>query len=511
MPEDRLRDRCDALRFESSLLDFTQAFWPVIEPQPFECNWHIEAICDHLEAVANREIKGGLLINMPPRHMKSLGANVFFPAWVWAQNPNPDDDPTYTHQLREGSWRGPGVKFMHLSYEGRLATRDGVKCRRIIQSPKYQRLWGDRYQLLPDQNQKTRFENTAGGYRLSTSETGVITGEGGDIIIFDDPHNVRKIGGASDVARENSLRFWDEAMSSRLNDPQNGVFVVIMQRVHENDLSGHILKTELGWTHLCLPARYEADHPFPIRTSVKRKSSGKTPEQRQVWADPRQVGEVLWPQKFPFPALQRISKDETVSNHMAAGQLQQRPTAREGGLFKRAWFDNPVKYAPEGLRLVRSWDLASTEDGGDYTVGVKMGINDDTKQIYIIEVTRGQWSPAKVEAEIMKAAHWDGYETAIRLPKDPGGAGKFQAAYLAGKLSGWTVHTEAEVGDKVNRADPFAAQCEHGFVRLVEGPWNEAFVNELCAFPNGAHDDQVDAAAAAFRDLTRGVRWHMAA
>ena len=191
--------------------------------------------------------------------------------------------------------------------------------------------------------------------------------------------------------------------------------------------------------------------------------------------------------------------------------MQQRPTAREGGLFKRAWFDNPVKYVPDGLRLVRSWDLASTQDGGDYTVGVKMGINDDTKQIYIIEVTRGQWSPAKVEAEIMKAAHWDGYETAIRLPKDPGGAGKFQAAYLAGKLSGWTVHTEAEVGDKVNRADPFAAQCEHGFVRLVEGPWNEAFVNELCAFPNGAHDDQVDAAAAAFRDLTRGVRWHMAA
>ncbi len=118
-PEDLLRDRCDALRFESSLLDFTQAFWSEIEPQAFECNWHIEAICDHLEAVANREIKRGLLINMPPRHMKSLGANVFFPAWVWAQNPNPDNDPKYTHQLRKRSWRGPGAKFMHLSYEGK--------------------------------------------------------------------------------------------------------------------------------------------------------------------------------------------------------------------------------------------------------------------------------------------------------------------------------------------------------------------------------------------------------
>ena len=418
-PEDLLRDRCDALRFESSLLDFTQAFWSEIEPQAFECNWHIEAICDHLEAVANQEIKRGLLINIPPRHMKSLGANVFFPAWVWAQNPNPDNDPKYTHQLRKRSWRGPGAKFMHLSYEGSLATRDGVRCRRIIQSQKYQRLWADRYGLLPDQNQKTRFDNTAGGYRLSTSESGVVTGEGGDIIIFDDPHNVQKIGGDSEVARQNTLRFWDEAMSSRLNDPRNGVFVVIMQRVHENDLAGHILKTELGWTHLCLPAVFEADHPFPIRTSVKRKASGKTPEQRQVWADPRQVGEVLWPRKFPLPVLQRMAKDENMSSHMAAGQLQQRPTAREGGLFKRAWFDNPVKYVPDGLRLCRSWDLASTQDGGDFTVGVKMGINDDTNQIYIIEVTRGQWSPANAELEIMKAARWDSYETSIRLPKDP--------------------------------------------------------------------------------------------
>ena len=130
---------------------------------------------------------------------------------------------------------------------------------------------------MPDQNQKTRFDNTAGGYRISTSESGVVTGEGGDIIIFDDPHNVQKIGGDSEVARENTLRFWDEAMSSRLNDQQNGVFVVIMQRVHENDLAGHILKTEIGWTHLCLPAVFEANHPFPIRTSVKRKSSGGDP------------------------------------------------------------------------------------------------------------------------------------------------------------------------------------------------------------------------------------------
>lgn len=280
-PEDLSRDHCDALRYERSLIDFTAAFWRFVEPNAFQTNWHIEAVCDHLEAVADRQIKRGLLINIPPRHMKSLGANVFFPAWVWAQNPNPQNDPSYRFQIKSNSWRGPGVRFMHLSYDSQLATRDGVKCRQIVASPLYRRLWGHRFRLRPDQNQKTRFENVSGGQRISTSEGGMITGEGGDIIVFDDPHNVRAIGGANEVAREKTLRFWDEAMPSRLNDQDNGVFVVIMQRVHERDLSGHIITTEMGWTHLCLPAVYETKHPYPIRTSVVRKSTGHT------WKDPR--------------------------------------------------------------------------------------------------------------------------------------------------------------------------------------------------------------------------------
>ena len=300
-----LRERADAIRYEDSLLDFIAANWRSVEPQAFVSNWHIAAICEHLEAVADRQINR-LLINMPPRHMKSLAANVFFPAWAWAQNPNPDDDPTYTFAIRRNSWRGPGVKFMHLSYDAKLATRDGVKCRRVIISPRYQRLWGNRFQLQPDQNQKTRFDNLSGGYRLSTSEGGLITGEGADIIIFDDPHNVRAIGGASNVNLEKTLRFWIEAMPSRLNDQDHGVFIIIMQRVHERDLSGYILQTEFGWTHLCLPAVYEAKHPFPIRTSVVRKSTGT------VWSDPRQEGEALWPEKFPLAALQRIGQGSSL-------------------------------------------------------------------------------------------------------------------------------------------------------------------------------------------------------
>jgi predicted phage terminase large subunit-like protein len=502
-----LRDRCDALCYERSLLDFIGGFWRCIEPNGFQSNWHVEAICDHLEAVADRQIKRGLLINIPPRHMKSLGANVFFPAWIWAQNPNPKNDPNYSFQLRADSWRGPGVKFMHLSYDSKLATRDGMKCRQIITSQLYQRLWGHRVRLRPDQNQKTRFDNLAGGHRLSTSEGGVITGEGGDIIIFDDPHNVRAIGGASDVAREKTLRFWDESMPSRLNDQDNGVFVVIMQRVHERDLSGHILTSELDWTHLCLPARYEPKHPHPIRTSVVRKSTGT------VWKDPRNEGEALWPDKFSLEALQRMAKDAELSTHMAAGQLQQRPTAREGGLFKREWFANPVKFAPDGLQLVRAWDFASSvqlTNDPDWTVGLLMGRHQPTDLIYIIDVIRARLSPGQREQRVKSTAIFDGDDVRIRIPQDPGGAGKFEAHHFAGLLQGYSVSIEPEQGTKERRADPFASQCEQGMVKLVEGQWNRAFIDELCAFPNGAHDDQVDAASAAFRSLLRRVTWHAA-
>jgi predicted phage terminase large subunit-like protein len=394
---------------------------------------------------------------------------------------------------------------MHLSYDSKLATRDGRKCRKIVTSPNYQQFWGHRVRLQPDQNQKTRFDNLAGGHRFSTSEGGTVTGEGGDIIIFDDPHNVRAIGGTSGVAREKTLRFWDESMPSRLNDQEHGVFIVIMQRVHERDLSGHILATEMGWTHLCLPAVFESQHPHPIRTSVVRKSTG------EVWKDPRAEGEALWPARYSLQALQRMAKDEGLSTHMAAGQYQQRPSAREGGLFKREWFRNPVKYAPDGLRRVRAWDLASSvESNADYTVALLMGKDPGTELIYIIDVLRGRWSPGDVEIKIQSTARWDGEECQILIPQDPGSAGKFQARYLVGKLQGYPVRTEAEAGDKEYRANPFAAQCEHGFVKLVEGDWNQAFVDELCAFPNAAHDDQVDAASAAFRALTRGITWSFA-
>lgn len=510
-----VRDAIDAVRYENSLLEFIGAAWPLVEPMGFKRNWHIEAICDHLQACADWEIDR-LLINLPPRHMKSLAANVFFPAWVWAQNPNPDNDPRYRFMIRRNSWRGPGVKFMHLSYDSTLSTRDGVKCRQIITSTPYQRLWGHRFQLREDQNQKTRFDNLCGGHRLATSEGGVITGEGADIIVYDDPHNVRDISGSSSLARETTLRFWDEALPSRLNDQEHGVFVVIMQRVHEQDLSGYILANELGWTHLCLPAVYESKHPYPIRTTVKRKSTG------EIWADPRHEGEVLWPEKFPRKALERMAKDQLMTSHVAAGQLQQRPTAAEGGMFKRSWFEAKLPVADrfafieqKKLRLVRAWDLAWTEpengEEADYTVGVLVGYDRQSEVCYVLDVFRDRLSPAKLEDAVVQMAAFDtaccgNQSYRIRIPQDPG-AGKFVAHQLSKKLMGYDVIVEPEHAPKAQRAAPFAAACEKRWVVLVEAPWNQTFIEELCAFPNGRNDDQVDAACAAFRACIRQPTW----
>ena len=199
---------------------------------------------------------------------------------------------------------------------------------------------------------------------------------------------------------------------------------------------------------------------------------------------------------------------------MAAGQLQQRPTAREGGLFKREWFANPVKFAPEWLEKVRSWDFASSvqlSNDPDWTVGLLMGREPLTDLIYIVDVIRARLTPGQREQRVKATALLDGEELRIGIPQDPGGAGKFEAHHFVRFLQGYAVSIEREQGTKERRADSFAAQCEHGMVKLVEGQWNRAFVDELCAFPNGAHDDQVDAASAAFRALGRRVTYYAVA
>ena len=185
----------------------------------------------------------------------------------------------------------PEKRFLFASYAASLSVRDSVKCRRLITSPWYQEHFGGGYNLTGDQNQKQRFENDKTGQRIATSVDGALTGEGGDIIVIDDPHNVREA--ESSIV----LDWWDQAMQTRLNDPKTGAFIIIMQRVHEKDLTGHILANEHSdWDHLCLPARYEIGHPTPTQS-------------RLYFTDPRtQEGELLWPNRVDENTLTKLEK-----------------------------------------------------------------------------------------------------------------------------------------------------------------------------------------------------------
>jgi hypothetical protein len=225
----------EILDSESSRPQFIRYAWEEVEPgTTFVPGFHLDAICEHLEAVSHGRVRN-LLINIPPRHMKSLAVCVFWPVWEWI-----------THPQR---------RWLFASYASSLSVRDSLKCRRLIESPWFQRRFGDRFQLCGDQNAKDRFDNDRSGCRLATSIGGAATGEGGDRVVVDDPHNV--VERESDAARELALTWWDQTMSTRLNDPKTGAKVIVMQRIHERDLSGHVLE-QGGYVHLCLPAEFES-------------------------------------------------------------------------------------------------------------------------------------------------------------------------------------------------------------------------------------------------------------
>lgn len=457
-------DRLDCDR----LAGFFRRAWHVIEPgQVYIHGWHLDAIADHLEAVTAGEIKR-LLINVPPGTMKSLATSVFWPAWEW------------------GPKNRPSTRVVAASHSERLAIRDNLKMRRLVESEWYQELWGDRVTLAADQNAKTKFENTATGFREAMPFTSM-TGSRGDRVVIDDPLSVDAAG--SEVQREAVNLTFRESVPTRLTNPISSAIVVIMQRLHERDVSGLIMSRELGYEHLMLPMEFELERR--CATSIG-------------FTDPRtEPGELIFPARFPRDVVER---DKAVmGSYATAGQFQQRPAPREGGMFKRRWFKT-LAAAPPSIERVRCWDLAATTEAPgrdpDWTVGVLMAR--DAHGFYTIEnVERLRGSAFEVERTIVNTAARDGAAVRIGLPQDPGQAGKSQSQYLVRQLAGYVVRAERESGPKETRAAPFAAQAEAGSVRLVQAAWNDDYLAELETFPAGTHDDQVDASSAGFTMLRR--------
>lgn len=452
-----------------SFAGFVRAAWHILEPtSELKWGWSLDAICEHLEAVTNGEVKK-LLINVPPGCMKSLLTGVLWPAWEW------------------GPKGRPGLRYLGTAHKQDLGVRDNLKCRRLIQSEWYQERWP--MKLTSDQNAKTKFENEHTGFREAMAFTS-LTGSRGDRVLLDDPLSVDHANSDADL-KAAEITF-TEALPTRVNNNESSI-VVIMQRLNEKDTSGIILKRELGYVHLCLPMRFEAERRCVTRIGFQ---------------DPRtEDGELLFPERFPEETVTSLEK--TMGSYAAAGQLQQRPAPREGGMFKKGWFP-VVRAIPAGTRFVRGWDLAATEGAGDWTAGVKIGRQKNGRFI-IAGVARDRKATAGVEQMLVNTASQDGYMCEISLPQDPGQAGKAQASYYIGKLAGYTARATPESGDKGTRAGPLAAQAEAGNVDVLEGDWNDAFFDELSVFPNGSNDDQVDGASRAFNALAESGKFDIEA
>lgn len=296
---DAEREEC-----ERSLIAFFIRAWREIgEPGEPEINWHHEKVAAYLEALARGDIRDEI-INIPPRCTKSLMCTVCFPAWVWCQPPE--------HQ---GPLMGPHVKFFCLSYGATLAEDMAVKMRRLVIGEWYQRLWGERVQIQPDQAARSNFANTAGGERISSSIEGGILGRGGDIQIIDDPHHLK--GAESDTQRRETLEGM-RALTTRVTDPRRFARILVMQRLHQDDATNYALehwRTDL--VHLWFPMRFEANRICP--------------------ADHReQDGQLLWPDVWTQEAVRQEERE--LGEYGTAGQLQQSPVPRGGGIIKREWW-----------------------------------------------------------------------------------------------------------------------------------------------------------------------------
>ena len=486
---------------ESSLRSFAQLMWPVLHPptKPLIIGWAFDAICDHLQAVSSGEIRR-LLINVPPGFSKSFLSNVFFPAWEW------------------GPRSMPWAQYVSFSYAQSLTIRDNIRARRVIQSEIYQRYWGDGFELAEDENAKVKFANDANGYKIATSVGGTGTGERGDRLTCDDPNNVKEA--ESEAKTDEALHFHAEVLPSRTNDAEKSAFITIQQRTGHRDVSSQIIKEIGNYEELILPMEHEAK--YVCYTRVKPSRGDVEPERmRRVVGDddplPRYVpdedgevryrqdprteeGELLHPERYSREYLETDLKPRLRSwggSHAEESQLQQRPSPRGGDLFKREWFEfvDAVPAGP-GVR-VRGWDLAGTKKKrSPFTAGVRVWFIHDT--LYIEHVKRERWNPGEVKTGIKNLTTQDGYGSRVSIPQDPGQAGKAQVAEFAKDLHGYLVHFSPETGDKETRARVVAAQAEVGNVKIVRGPWNEAFLAELEKFPRGDYADQVDALSRAY-------------
>lgn len=453
---------------EGSLIEFAKQAWHIIEPgNPYKGSWHLDAIAEHLEAVSTGDIQN-LLINIPPGCCKSILVSVLWPAWEWML------DPT--------------LRILNASYGEDLATRDARKTRDIITSEWYQSNW-PHVQIVKGDDQKTKYSLTERGWRMATSVGGRATGEHPDRKIVDDPHSAKQAH--SDAERQTAVDWFNQTLSTR-GVSRGARTVVVMQRLHERDVAGHIISELHEYEHLCLPMRYEKD--------LRKKATVLGFE------DPRETeGSLLWPEMFPEPVLQKLEK--SLGEYGTAGQLQQRPAPSGGGILKSTHLQlwPRAKSLPDFDFVLQSWDTAFTEaTTGDPSAMLVWGVTKHKgKQIAILLDGHGDnmGYPAlkKKVIEEWGSRYGENSRRAdlILVEQKASGQSILQDLRQSGiPCRGYNPGR----ADKITRAHATAPILEMDVIYIPESSaepgkfakWARPFIKQMEIFPAGEHDDFVD-------------------
>ena len=429
-------------------------------------SWHIELLTAKLQAVRDGRIRR-LIINIPPRHLKSLAASIALPAWLLGHD--------------------PALAIINVTYGELLSDKFARDCRAIMISPWYQSLFATR--LASARAPLQELVTTRGGSRMATSVGGVLTGRGADLILIDDP--LKPSDAMSESRRVAANEWFDGTLYSRLNDKTRGAIVIVMQRLHEDDLVGHVLKQE-GWDVVSFPAIAEIDERHIIETAFRRKEFY------------RRAGEALHPERESLETLAQIRA--TIGEYNFSGQYQQSPAPAGGGMVKEAWFR---RYRPEERpssfdQIVQSWDTANkATELADYSVCTTWGLKGPN--FYLLNVFRKKLSYPDLKRAVIEQNRLFN-PTAILIEDKASGTQLIQEL-IEGGLS--RVSRYAPDGDKVMRLHAQTATIENGFVHLpTEAHWLADYLRELTIFPAGRHDDQVDSTAQALAwTKQRPVGW----
>ena len=442
---------------------FAERAFHELNPQTdFATNWHFRVIAAKLTAVYQGRIRR-LVVNMPPRHLKSHLASVAFPAWCLGRNPS--------------------LQVLCVSYAQDLADKLARDCRRIVMSDWYRRLFPTR--LAPRHQAVAEFETTQQGSRLATSVGGVLTGRGADIIVIDDP--LKPEEALSQAQRRSANEWFDHTLYSRLTDKEKGSIILIMHRLHEDDLVGHVLAQE-DWEVVRFPAIAEADERYLIDTLAGPR----------VFT--RACGEALHPARESLAMLEQIRR--TIGEYNFAGQYQQAPAPLGGGLVKAAWFRHCAQDEMPGQfeRVVQSWDTASkATELNDFSVCTSWGILG--KDLYLLDVLRRRMEYPELKRAVRE--QYARFRPSVVLIEDKASGTQLIQELIAEGL--YAVTRYQPQSDKVMRMHAQTAMIENGFVHLPDAaPWLAQYLHEITTFPNGRHDDQVDSTAQMLDWFKRG-------